>query len=68
MGNSSVARRYDHPSHASMSSPADPGIKPAMTDAAPGWYYDPQDKAVYRYWDGGVWTEHKSEVFLTTTP
>lgn len=39
-----------------------------MANAAAGWYYDPHDQAVYRYWDGDGWTEHKSEVFLTTTP
>lgn len=39
-----------------------------MANAAAGWYYDPHDQAVYRYWDGDGWTEHMSEVFLTTTP
>lgn len=67
MGNS-VARRNDDPSSDSLR----PGLASAsyafMAKAAPGWYYDPYDKAVYRFWDGACWTEHKSEVFLTTTP
>lgn len=26
----------------------------------PGWYPDPAENASIRYWDGGVWTEHRS--------
>lgn len=40
----------------------------AMDQAGPGWYYDPTDQAVYRYWDGRSWTDHSSDVFLTTAP
>ena len=32
-----------------------------MSDVAPaGWYDDPENPAMYRYWDGTVWTEHRS--------
>lgn len=26
--------------------------------SAPGWYGDPRDPAVRRYWDGHAWTSH----------
>lgn len=25
---------------------------------APGWYPDPHGRALHRYWDGSVWTDH----------
>jgi hypothetical protein len=31
-----------------------------MTDAAPGWYADPENPARWRWWDGGAWTEQVS--------
>ncbi|MDH3293462.1 MAG: DUF2510 domain-containing protein [Acidimicrobiia bacterium] len=40
----------------------------SMFGAAAGWYYDPEDHAVYRYWDGEAWTEHCSERFLVGRP
>lgn len=33
-----------------------------MQGAGPGWYYDPEDQAVYRYWDGNRWTTHRSDL------
>ena len=39
-----------------------------MHNAGAGWYYDPDDQAVYRYWDGRRWTEHCSYTFLSTVP
>lgn len=30
-------------------------------DAGPGWYYDPYDRAVFRFWDGTGWTERQSD-------
>lgn len=39
-----------------------------MIDAGAGWYYDPTDQAVYRYWNGLSWTEHSSDLFPTTPP
>ncbi|HYO86281.1 MAG TPA: RDD family protein [Dermatophilaceae bacterium] len=29
-----------------------------MTSQAPGWYDDPYDPALLRYWDGILWTSH----------
>ena len=29
-----------------------------MNTPAPGWYPDPSAGWQYRYWDGGVWTQH----------
>ena len=33
-----------------------------------GWYYDPDDKAIYRYWDGEDWTDHCSDVYPIVPP
>ncbi len=33
-----------------------------MAGAGPGWYYDPEDEAVYRFWDGSRWTTHRSDL------
>jgi len=38
----------------------------AMIDAPSGWYFDPDDEAIYRYWDGHAWTMHRSD--LVTGP
>lgn len=29
--------------------------------APAGWYYDPADEAIYRYWDGERWTDRLSD-------
>ena len=29
-----------------------------MTTPAAGWYPDPQNASMKRYWDGSAWTEH----------
>ncbi len=39
-----------------------------MAGAGAGWYYDPDDHAVYRYWDGEKWTELGSDLFLAEPP
>jgi len=31
---------------------------------APGWYIDPQDTALLRWWDGSQWTEHRRSAEL----
>ncbi len=48
--------------------PAASGFDAAMAETAPGWYYDPTDEAVYRYWSGTDWTEHSSDLFPTSPP
>jgi hypothetical protein len=39
-----------------------------MVNAGPGWYYDPDDEAIYRYWDGQAWTDHRSDTVLSEVP
>jgi hypothetical protein len=39
-----------------------------MRNAGPGWYYDPDDEAIYRYWDGERWTDHRSDTVLSEVP
>lgn len=36
---------------------------PHMRDAGAGWYYDPFDESVYRFWDGRRWTDRRSDHF-----
>ncbi|MGH1489218.1 MAG: DUF2510 domain-containing protein [Acidimicrobiales bacterium] len=64
MGNTSTARagRLTAPLHA-----ADNTID-NMRNAGAGWYYDPDDQAIYRYWDGQAWTEHRSDTVLSVIP
>lgn len=33
-------------------------LKDATMNSQPGWYPDPQNPAVMRYWDGTQWTQH----------
>ena len=40
----------------------------SMRNAGPGWYYDPDDQAIYRYWDGARWTDHRSDTVLSEIP
>jgi len=35
----------------------------SMIGAVAGWYYDPDDQAIYRYWDGQAWTDRGSDIF-----
>jgi hypothetical protein len=44
------------------------GAADNMENAGPGWYYDPDDEAIYRYWDGQAWTEHRSDMVLSEVP
>lgn len=39
-----------------------------MRKAGPGWYYDPADEAIYRYWDGERWTNRLSDTVTTEIP
>ena len=39
-----------------------------MVNAGPGWYYDPEDEAIYRYWNGEQWTDHRSDTVLSEVP
>lgn len=40
----------------------------SMRNAGPGWYFDPDDVAIYRYWDGNRWTDHRSDTVLSAIP
>ncbi|MEM7323945.1 MAG: DUF2510 domain-containing protein [Actinomycetota bacterium] len=60
MGNASTARTGDHPVEQSAAD--------NMVNAGAGWYYDPDDEAIYRYWDGTAWTEHRSDTVLSEVP
>ncbi len=40
----------------------------SMETASPGWYYDPADEALYRFWNGTSWTEHSSDLFSSSPP
>ncbi len=47
---------------------ARPDPADSMHNAGAGWYYDPDDEAVYRYWDGQEWTGHRSDTCLSAIP
>ena len=60
MGNASAARTDRFP--------AADAAADSMGQAGPGWYYDPDDVAIYRYWDGQRWTDHRSDTVLSPVP
>ncbi len=64
MGNASTARAGRH---TALRSAADKS-QDSMRNAGAGWYYDPDDQAIYRYWDGEQWTEHRSDTVLSVIP
>ena len=39
-----------------------------MLKAPAGWYYDPADEAIYRFWDGERWTNRLSDTVTTEIP
>lgn len=39
-----------------------------MRKAPPGWYYDPADEAIYRFWDGERWTDRLADMVTTEIP
>lgn len=45
-----------------------PPVSENMEGAGPGWYFDPEDQAIYRYWDGTAWTAHCSDTVLSEVP
>ncbi len=48
--------------HAEVEQSADGRVQPvpAAPVTPPGWYADPEDQSRQRFWDGAVWTEHRS--------
>ncbi len=63
MGNTSAARTNRFTIQRSAADRID-----SMRNAGPGWYYDPDDQAIYRYWDGERWTDHRSDTVLSEVP
>ncbi len=63
MGTSSVAQDFPAPARRN-SIPVDD----SMVGASPGWYYDPADKAIYRWFDGEAWTDHRSDIVISEPP
>ncbi len=47
-----------------------PAVVPvdSMIGAGPGWYFDPDDQAIYRFWDGERWTNHRSDLVMSGIP
>ncbi|WP_062522846.1 DUF2510 domain-containing protein [Demequina silvatica] len=43
-------------------------MKPARVQPVPGWYVDPLDAGVMRYWDGTGWTAHARPVETEPEP
>lgn len=39
-----------------------------MAGASPGWYYDPEDEAIYRWFDGENWTDERTDIFISGSP
>ena len=39
-----------------------PVAQPTLQLPAPGWYIDPEDTALQRWWDGSQWSEHRRSV------
>jgi len=70
MGTSSVAQDSPVPARrTTVIGPVNvPPVDPAMVGATPGWYYDPADQAIYRYFDGEVWTADCSDIFSSEPP
>lgn len=78
MGNATQARSGEPrsgrvPTGAEQTGAEQHGTDPAdgsehMKNAGPGWYYDPEDEAIYRYWDGSAWTDHRSDTVLSEIP
>lgn len=50
------ANVYTHAQPVPQQSASAPPPPPA--GPPPGWYADPQNSAIQRWWDGGRWTEH----------
>lgn len=71
MGTSSVAQDFPVPARRTCI-PVEPvvgdAVDDAMVGAPPGWYYDPEDEAIYRYFDGEGWTGHRSDIFSPQPP
>lgn len=63
MGTPSVAQDSSAPARR-ISLPVDD----AMVGASSGWYYDPEDEAVYRWFDGEAWTDHCTDIFVSESP
>ncbi len=63
MGKSTVAQNDSVPVRRTF----DP-VEGSMVGASAGWYYDPTDEAIYRYFDGEMWTEYRSDVFSSRPP
>ncbi len=72
MGKLSAARLLHFPrADAEMTDTVDGGAVGdvgGMDAASAGWYYDPLDEAVYRFWDGEAWTEQRSDLFPSSQP
>lgn len=70
MGTTTKASLGEAPSEAATAPSEESGEAAAehMRQAPAGWYYDPADEAIYRYWDGERWTERLSDTVTTELP
>ena len=59
------APRYPSDARSQPVQPVAPGQPGALPPAA--WYADPENTNGMRYWDGGAWTEHKTD-YRAATP